>query len=107
MSCFLEFLQDAQFTIGGSSKMAVAFWYPVDGNSWHGSGHYSVNCDWIPLDISPGSSMLKASTTGSSGDVASAFALLFSVVSICVSVFVGYRAATRSRNEPYETVGNL
>lgn len=99
--------QDAQFTIGGSSKMAVAFWYPVDGNSWHGSGHYSVNCDWIPLDISPGSSMLKASTTGSSGDVASAFALLFSVVSICLSVFVGYRAATRSRNEPYETVGNL
>ncbi|CAK7348448.1 unnamed protein product [Dovyalis caffra] len=72
------FTQDAQFTIGGSSKMSVAFWYPVDGNSWHGSGHYSVNCDWIPLDISPGNSMLKASTPGSSGDVASAFALLFS-----------------------------
>ncbi|KAK0580882.1 hypothetical protein LWI29_007413 [Acer saccharum] len=38
--------QDAQFTIGGSSKMAVAFWYPVDGKPWHGSGHYSINCDW-------------------------------------------------------------
>ncbi|KAJ6680056.1 HEME BINDING PROTEIN [Salix purpurea] len=98
--------QDAQFTIGGSSKMAVAFWYPVDGNSWHGSGHYSVNCDWIPLDISPGSSsILKASTRGGSGDVASAFALLFSVLSICLSVFVGYRAP-RSRNENYETVPN-
>ncbi|XP_031274107.1 uncharacterized protein LOC116132586 [Pistacia vera] len=83
--------QDAQLTIGGLSKMSVAFWYPVDGNPWHGSGHYSINCDWVPLDISSGSSMLRKSGTGSSGDTASIFALLLSVVALCVSVFVGYR----------------
>lgn len=72
--------------------MAVAFWYPLDGNPWHGSGHYSGNCDWIPLDISSGSSSMVATTgTGGSRDVTSAFALLFSVIAICLSVFVGYR----------------
>ncbi|KAJ4847668.1 hypothetical protein Tsubulata_046921 [Turnera subulata] len=85
--------QDAQFTIGGSSKMAVAFWYPDDGNPWHGSGHYSVNCDWVPLDISPGSSKLTTAARGGSQDVASAFGLLFSVISICLSVFIAYRVA--------------
>ncbi|OAY48802.2 uncharacterized protein LOC122723617 [Manihot esculenta] len=93
--------QDAQFTISGSSKMAVAFWYPVDGNPWHGSGHFSINCDWIPLDISPGSSMLSP---GGSGDVGGAIALLFSVVSLCISVFVGYRVA-RPKGIPFTPVG--
>ncbi|KAF2325065.1 hypothetical protein GH714_022558 [Hevea brasiliensis] len=96
--------QDAQFTISGSSKMSVAFWYPVNGNPWYGSGHYSVNCDWIPLDISPGSSMLTASSPASSGDVGSAFALLFSVVSLCLSVFVGYRVA-RPKGVPFTPMG--
>ncbi|PPR94551.1 hypothetical protein GOBAR_AA26113 [Gossypium barbadense] len=27
-------LKDVQFRINGSSKMYVAFWYPVDGNRW-------------------------------------------------------------------------
>ncbi|KAJ9171710.1 hypothetical protein P3X46_015034 [Hevea brasiliensis] len=98
-----RFQQDAQFTISGSSKMSVAFWYPVDGNPWHGSGHYSVNCDWIPLDISPGSSTLTTSSPGSSVAVASAFALLFSVVSVCVSVFVGYRVNRPSGFTPMGT----
>ncbi|KAG8648484.1 uncharacterized protein LOC110620880 isoform X2 [Manihot esculenta] len=93
--------QDAQFTISGSSKMAVAFWYPVDGIPWHGSGHFSINCDWIPLDISPGSSMLSP---GGSGDVGGAIALLFSVVSLCISVFVGYRVA-RPKGIPFTPVG--
>ncbi|KAJ7973077.1 heme binding [Quillaja saponaria] len=53
--------QDAQFTIGSLSMMSVAFWYPVDGQPWHGSGHYSVNCDWVPLDVSLGTSSLNKS----------------------------------------------
>lgn len=81
--------------------MAVAFWYPVDGNPWHGSGHFSINCDWIPLDISPSSSMLSP---GGSGDVGGAIALLFSVVSLCISVFVGYRVA-RPKGIPFTPVG--
>ncbi|EEF47246.1 uncharacterized protein LOC8267322 [Ricinus communis] len=91
--------QDAQFTIGGSSKMSVAFWYPVDKNPWHGSGHYSVNCDWVPLEFSAGSSTLSTSAPGGSGDVASAFSLLFSVVAMCISVFVVYRIARPKSNQ--------
>lgn len=83
--------QDAQFTIGGSSKMAVGFWYPVDGKPWRGSGHYSINCDWLPLDISSGSSKLSQSSTGSLGSTSSVFALVLSVVSLCLSAFVGYK----------------
>ncbi|XP_065860301.1 uncharacterized protein [Euphorbia lathyris] len=98
--------QDAQFTIGGSSKMAVAFWYPVDGNAWHGSGHYSVNCDWIPLDFSVGSSTLITSVKGGSGNLSSAFALLFSIMAICLSIFVGYRVA-RPKGIPFTPMENL
>ncbi|KAE9611865.1 hypothetical protein Lalb_Chr06g0166951 [Lupinus albus] len=87
--------QDVQFTIGGSSKMAVAFWYPVDGQPWHGSGHYSVNCDWVPIDISSDAAYLsdKSVNTGSSSswNIASAFSLILSVAAFCVSVFVSYR----------------
>lgn len=75
--------------------MSVAFWYPVDGNPWHGSGHYSVNCDWVPIDISHGSSLSdnKSVDTGSSSswNIASAFSLILSVAALCVSVFVSYR----------------
>lgn len=75
--------------------MSVAFWYPEDGKPWHGSGHYSVNCDWVPIDISQGSSLSGklAGTAGSSSswNFASAFSLILSVAALCVSVFVSYR----------------
>ncbi|XAR53743.1 hypothetical protein NMG60_11022410 [Bertholletia excelsa] len=81
--------QDVQFSIDQSTKFSVAFWYPVDGKPWHGSGHYTVSCDWVPLDVSPGTiSVLRKAASQSAWDVTSAFALLLSVVSFCVSVFV-------------------
>nr|BAJ99999.1 predicted protein [Hordeum vulgare subsp. vulgare] len=43
-------MQDAQFTIGEPSNMAVAFWYPTDGKPWSNSQHYSASCDWLTLD---------------------------------------------------------
>ncbi|KAI4365718.1 hypothetical protein MLD38_021682 [Melastoma candidum] len=83
--------QDVQFTIGETANMAVAFWYPVDGNPWHGSSHYSINCDWVPLDTSFGGASLTKAESTHSWDVASAFSLLFAVISLCLSVFVMYR----------------
>nr|AFK45043.1 unknown [Medicago truncatula] len=86
--------QDVQFTIGGTSKMSVGFWYPVDGKPWRGSGHYSVNCDWAPIDISQSSSLSGKSVetaSSSSWNFASAFSLILSVAALCVSVFVSYR----------------
>lgn len=85
-------MQDAQFTVGGSTKMSAAFWYPVSGNPWHGSGHFSINCDWVSMDISSGKSLLgKNASSRSSWDAASAFSLLFAVISLCLSIFVVYR----------------
>uniref|UniRef100_A0A2P2JT02 Cytochrome c-552/DMSO reductase-like haem-binding domain-containing protein n=1 Tax=Rhizophora mucronata TaxID=61149 RepID=A0A2P2JT02_RHIMU len=98
--------QDVQFTIGGSSKMSVALWYPVDGHPWRGSGHYSINCDWTALDIASGKSTVAVASPGRSQDIASAFSLLFSVVALCLTVFFGYRSA-RSRNFPYTPTENL
>ncbi|CAI9103552.1 OLC1v1002055C1 [Oldenlandia corymbosa var. corymbosa] len=86
--------QDVQFTIGQSSKFSAAFWYPTDGHPWHGSGHYSISCDWVSLDVAPGSSSSPVKgTSGSAWGAASGFALLFSFVAFCISVFVGYRVA--------------
>ncbi|KAK9291397.1 hypothetical protein L1049_019344 [Liquidambar formosana] len=85
--------QDVQFTIGQLSKFSVAFWYPVDGNPWLGSGHYSVSCDWVPLDISDSSSVLRKVASRSYWDAASAFSLILSVISVCLSVFIGYRVS--------------
>lgn len=93
--------QDAQFTIGESSKMSVAFWYPVNGNPWHGSGHFSINCDWVPLNISLGGSSLTKTASPSSWDATTAFSLLLSVVSLCLSVFVMYRVF-RPRSVQYK-----
>ncbi|GLT42652.1 hypothetical protein SLA2020_166420 [Shorea laevis] len=98
--------QDAQFTIGGSSKMSVAFWYPVDGKPWHGSGHYSINCDWVQLDMSSGSSILTKSAPSSNHDITGTFALLFSVISLCVSAVVWYRMH-RPKSVPFTPIGNL
>ena len=99
-------LQDVQFTIGGSSKMSVAFWYPVDGNPWVGSGHYTINCDWVLLDIASGGSMLTKSAPSSSWDATSAFALLFSVAALCIAIFVAYQVS-RPKNIPFTPMENL
>ncbi|XP_059652286.1 uncharacterized protein LOC132299587 [Cornus florida] len=72
--------QDVQFNIGQTSKFSAAFWYPVDGNPWNASGHYSVSCDWVPLNISSGSSAISTTASRSSGDAASAFALVLSAL---------------------------
>ncbi|KAK8630839.1 hypothetical protein V6N13_079611 [Hibiscus sabdariffa] len=99
--------QDVQFTIGGSSKMSVALWYPVGGNPWHGSGHYTINCDWVGLDIaSGGSNPTGSAKPSSSWDVASAFSLLFSVAALCVAVFVAYQVS-RPKNIAFTPVENL
>lgn len=98
--------QDVQFLIGGSSKMSAAFWYPLDGKEWHGSGHYTINCDWTPLDISSGSATLTVPAPSSSRDVTGAFALLFSVASLCISVYVAYRIS-KPNNPQFIPMENL
>ncbi|KAK3022764.1 hypothetical protein RJ639_046727, partial [Escallonia herrerae] len=98
--------QDVQFAIGQSRKFSAAFWYPVDGNPWHGSGHYSVGCDWVPVDISPGTSALARAASESSWDAASAFALLLSIVSICMSAFVGYWVR-QGKSVPFTPIDRL
>ncbi|PPD93560.1 hypothetical protein GOBAR_DD09511 [Gossypium barbadense] len=107
MSNFYIALQDVQFTIGGSSKMSVALWYPVDGNPWSGSGHYTINCDWVSFDIASGGSKLtKSAKSSSSWDAASAFSLLFSVAALCVAIFVAYQVS-RPKNIPFTPMENL
>ncbi|KAE8662409.1 pentatricopeptide repeat-containing protein [Hibiscus syriacus] len=104
-SGFVE--EDSPYSTGGSSKMSVALWYPVDGNPWHGSGHYTINCDWVSLDFASGGSKLTGSTKPSSSwDVASAFSLLFSVAALCVAVFVAYQVS-RPNNIPFTPMENL
>ncbi|XP_021749753.1 uncharacterized protein LOC110715479 [Chenopodium quinoa] len=103
-----RFQQDAQFKIGDTSKFSAAFWYPEDGKPWHGSGHYTISCDWLPLDfISGGSTLTGARTaTASSWDAAVAFSLLFSVVAFCLSVYVVNRVSMR-RDAPYTEMTRL
>ncbi|PIN10060.1 hypothetical protein CDL12_17351 [Handroanthus impetiginosus] len=96
--------QDTQFTIGQPSKFSAAFWYPADGNPWHGSAHYTISCDWIPLDVTSGFSTRVVS--GSSWDAASGFALLLSFVAFCVSIFVGY-LVSRSKAVPFTPIDRL
>lgn len=103
-----RFQQDAQFKIGDTSKFSAAFWYPVDGNPWHGSGHYTVSCDWLPLDFVTGGSTLSSTRAppASSWDAAVAFSLLLSVVAFCLSVFVGYRV-TMQKGVPFTPMNSL
>ena len=91
-TCYFEFSrplrtidrlqQDVQFTIGQTSKISVAFWYPVDGNPWHGSGQYSISCDWVPSDIALVNSALSKVASTSSWDAANVFFVLISMVVI-------------------------
>ncbi|XP_010413283.1 PREDICTED: uncharacterized protein LOC104699643 [Camelina sativa] len=98
--------QDVQFTIGSPAKMSVAFWYPMESKPWHGSGHYTINCDWIPLDISSGSSSgLTASAVKGSSDGTSIAAIVFSLISLVVSGFIAYRLFT-PRNVPFTPMEN-
>lgn len=100
-------IQDAQFTIGKSSKVSAAFWYPEDDKPWHGSAHYSTSCDWISMDFTPGSSGLSKVEQRSPWDAATAFSLLFSVVAFCVSIFIGHRVSSAARTVNFAPIDNL
>ncbi|PKA54669.1 hypothetical protein AXF42_Ash000504 [Apostasia shenzhenica] len=100
--------QDVQFVIGQTSRVAAAFWFPSEGKPWSGSQHFSASCNWLPLDItapSPSSSY-TGSSSKSSWDAATAFALLLSVISFCLSVFVGY-FASRNKSVPFTPIDRL
>lgn len=71
--------------------MSAALWYPIDNKPWHGSSHYSINCDWISLDISGGGSLLDNHSSSRSWNASSAFSLLFSMISLCLSGYMMYR----------------
>ncbi|KAL2514216.1 heme binding [Forsythia ovata] len=101
------FSKDAQFTIGKSSKVSVAFWYPEDDKPWHGSAHYSISCDWISMDFIPGSSYLSKVEQRSPWDAATAFSLLFSVVAFSVSIFIGYRVSSAGRTVNFAPINNI
>ncbi|XAR58366.1 hypothetical protein NMG60_11013745 [Bertholletia excelsa] len=98
--------QDVQFTIGKRSNASVSFWYPEDGKPWHGSGHYIIGCDWVPMDFLSGSPNPLDDQQNSPWSAATAFSLLFSVVAFCLSVFVGHRAS-QSRDVQFTPVNNL
>ncbi|KAJ3683041.1 hypothetical protein LUZ60_013268 [Juncus effusus] len=102
-----RFQQDVQFTIGQVSKVAVAFWYPTGGNPWSKSQHYSASCNWIPLDLTSSSPVSSSRNNNGSWDAATAFALLLSVVSFCLSVFIGYWVSRRNdvAFKPIEMIG--
>ncbi|XP_047313175.1 uncharacterized protein LOC124916494 [Impatiens glandulifera] len=92
--------QDVQFTIGRTSKVSVAFWYPEDGKPWHASGHYSIGCDWIGFDVLPSEAIMPTKDLQKNPwDVAMAFSLLFSVVAFCLSVFVGHRFSSFTKSK--------
>ncbi|CAN6469029.1 unnamed protein product [Victoria cruziana] len=102
-----HFQQDAQFTMGQTSKFAIAFWYPVDGKPWSGVQHYSANCDWIPLDITrPSTSSSTSLSSGHSEDALSIFTMLLSVAAFCVSVFIAYWIK-RSKAIPFTPIDHL
>lgn len=100
-------MQDAQFSIGQSSKFSAAFWYPGDGNSWHGSGHYTVSCDWVPVDVVRGYYTQGKEGSGNSWDAANAFAFVLSVVALAVSIFVGYLLVSKSKTIPFTPIDRL
>lgn len=99
--------QDAQFSIGQSSKFSAAFWYPGDGNPWHGSGHYTVSCDWVPVDVVRGYYTQGKAGSGNSWDAANAFAFVLSVVALAVSIFVGYLLVSKSKSIPFTPIDRL
>ncbi|WOL10269.1 hypothetical protein Cni_G19023 [Canna indica] len=104
-----RFQQDVQFTIGQPSKMAVALWYPTEGKPWSKSSHYSASCNWLPLDISSAAEASNSgvsSTSSGSWDAATAFALLLSVASLCIAVFVGYKVS-RTKSVPFTPIDSL
>ncbi|KAL9265011.1 hypothetical protein AKJ16_DCAP15700 [Drosera capensis] len=100
--------QDVQFKIGDPSKFSAAFWYPVDSNPWHGSGHYTVSCDWLPLNFISGDSLsftTHSAVPRSSWDAAVAFSLLLSVVAFCLSVFLGLRLS-QNKGAKFTPIGD-
>ncbi|KAK8948027.1 hypothetical protein KSP40_PGU018586 [Platanthera guangdongensis] len=101
--------QDVQFVIGKMSKVSAAFWYPTGGEPWSGSQHYSASCDWLPLHITSPSSSSSSRTTSSKSstwDAAAAFSLLLSIISFCLSVFLGYWIS-KNKAVPFTPIDRL
>ncbi|CAA6653962.1 unnamed protein product [Spirodela intermedia] len=96
--------QDVQFTIGQSTKMAVAFWYPSEGKAWGKSDHYSVSCDWMPMEFVSASSIYA--TSRGAWDATSAFSLILSVVAFCISIYVAYWLSM-AKSVPFTPIDRL
>ncbi|XP_004984604.2 FIP1[III]-like protein [Setaria italica] len=100
-----QFQQDAQFTIGQPSNMAVAFWYPTDGKEWSDSEHYSSSCNWLILDIQPSSeATYYRPAPNRSWDAVTGFALLLSVVTAALAA-AGESGGSNARDSDPATDG--
>ncbi|KAJ7295588.1 hypothetical protein O6H91_01G029900 [Diphasiastrum complanatum] len=89
--------QDVQFTIGEVHRFAAAFWYPFNNMPWSPSQHYSVNCDWVPLEVVPAS---VKSSTGFSSQVVfsmSSFALVLALAALLTSVTIFFWVRTSNK----------
>lgn len=100
-------MQDAQFAIDKSTNFSVAFWYPENEKPWHGSGHYSINCDWILLDFVSGSTGAPKEAQRSSWNTVTVFSFLFSLAAFSTSIFVGYRVASSPKTIPFTPMETL
>ncbi|XP_039128087.1 uncharacterized protein LOC120264345 [Dioscorea cayenensis subsp. rotundata] len=102
-----HFQQDVQFVIGQPSKVAIALWYPTGGKPWSGSQHYSASCQWLPLEIMSSSlQSLSEAQSQNSWDAATAFSLLLSAVSLCLSIFIGYWVS-KSKAVPFTPIDRM
>lgn len=83
--------------------MAAAFWYPINGGPWEPYSHFSASCDWLPLEIVPGST--SAWTQPRAGNALAAFSLLLSIAATAVAVAVGWwvRQSSRMSFNPIST----
>ncbi|KAH9291211.1 hypothetical protein KI387_043592, partial [Taxus chinensis] len=82
--------QDVQFVIGEEHKFSAAFWYPVNGNPWTASGHYSVNCDWVTLKIIPAVKESRALSSARDFNSLNVISLILSLAAFGASLFIGW-----------------
>lgn len=82
--------QDVQFVIGQTHNFSAAFWYPVNGNPWTKSSHYSVSCDWVTLEIISAEKESHVVSSTRAVDTVNIFSLVLSLSAFGVSIFVGW-----------------
>ncbi|GAQ82982.1 heme binding protein [Klebsormidium nitens] len=81
--------QDVQLAIGRVQRFGAAFWYPISGQPWNGYEHFLAHCDWMDLELLPGTGAGAAAVGATGATVLGSVSVVMSLGAVVAAAYAG------------------